>query len=77
MLEMALTNHQLTNLANYFVTLPSEAAASFWMVFCGKAEDDYQNPNMISFNKTQAHNGLRVAEHYATILTGNVISDNS
>jgi hypothetical protein len=77
MLEMALTNHQLANLANYFVTLPSEAAASFWMVFCGKAEDDYQNPNMISFNKTQAHNGLRVAEHYATILTGNVVSDKS
>lgn len=70
-----LTEKQLTNVANYFVTLPSEVAAQFWVLFCGRAEDNFQNPNMQSFNKTVAYNGLMVAEHYAQILTGNVIND--
>jgi len=74
-LNYALTSQQLANVANYFVSLPSEVAAQFWILFCGKAEDNFQNPNMQSFNKTVAHNGLMVAEHYAQILTGNVIKD--
>ena len=75
LLEKKLNGEQLVNLANYFITLPSEAAASFWVLFCGKEEDDFQNPNMVSFNQTTARNGLMVAEHYASILTGNVVSD--
>jgi len=74
-LTQELTDHQLKNVANYFVMLPSEAAAKFWILFCGSEEDDYQNPNLVKFSKTVAFNGLKVAEHYSQILTGNVISD--
>jgi hypothetical protein len=74
-LEAKLDQSQLTNLANYFVTLPSEAAASFWVLFCGKEEDDFQNPNMIDFNRTTTYNGKMVAEYYGSILTGTVLDD--
>ena len=75
LLDSKLSQDQLTNVANYFVTLPSEVAAQFWVMFCGKEEDNFQNPNMESFNRSVAHNGLKVAEHYAQILTGTVILD--
>lgn len=74
-LTQKLTDSQLQNVANYFVTLPSEAAAKFWILFCGTENDDFQNPNLVKFSKTAAFNGLRVAEHYSQILTGNVISN--
>ena len=74
-LTQVLSDQQLVNVANYFVTLPSEAAAKFWILFCGKEEDNFQNPNLVKFSKTTAHTGLKVAEHYSQILTGNVISD--
>ena len=76
LLGAKLNTVQLQNVSNYFVTLPSEIAAQFWVMFCGKEEDNFQNPNMESFNRTRAHNGLLVAEHYAQILTGTVISAN-
>ena len=75
LLETELNRQQLVNVANYFVTLPSEVAAQFWVIFCGKAEDNFQNPNMVPFNQSVAHNGLKVAEYYGQILTGTVISD--
>ena len=75
LLEPKLSESQLSNVANYFVTLPSEVAAQFWVMFCGKEADNFQNPNMESFNRSVAHNGLMVAEHYAQILTGTVIFD--
>jgi hypothetical protein len=75
MLDNELDEGQLTNVANYFITLPSEVAAQFFVMFCGKAEDDFQNPNLANFTKTRAHTGVSVAEHYGQILTGNVISD--
>lgn len=71
LLTTKLPQDQLTNLANYFMLLPSECAASFWILFCGKAEENYQNPNMVDFNRTYADNGIMVAQHYASILTGN------
>jgi len=74
-LGFKLNQHQLNNLASYFVTLPSEAAASFWLLFCGKEEEDFQNPNMVEFNRSIAHNGVMVAEHYGAILTGTVLLD--
>ena len=75
LLETELNRQQLVNVANYFVTLPSEVAAQFWVMFCGKEEDNFQNPNMVPFNQSVAHNGLKVAEYYGQILTGTVISD--
>jgi hypothetical protein len=75
LLGVVLSKKQLENVANYFVTLPSEVAAQFWVMFCGKEEDNFQNPNMESFNRSVAHNGVMVAEHYGQILTGTVISD--
>jgi len=75
MLDNELDERQLANVANYFITLPSEVAAQFFVMFCGKAEDDFQNPNLANFTKTRAHTGVSVAEHYGQILTGNVISD--
>ena len=76
MLQQELATNQLTNLADYFVTLPSEAAASFWVLFCGKEGDDSQNPNMLTFNRTYARNNMMVAEYYGSLLTGTVLDDN-
>lgn len=69
-LETKLPKDHLKNLANYFMVLPSEVAASFWVLFCGKVDENSQNPNMVDFNKTRGDNGLMVAEHYASMLTG-------
>jgi len=76
MLSVALSEQQLKNVANYFVHLPSEAGSQFWVAFCGKEEDDFQNPNMESFNQTRADNGLTVGEYFYQFLTGNMISVN-
>ncbi len=73
LIHKKLNGQQLKNVANYFVTLPSEVAAKFWINFCGLAEEDFQNPNMASFNRTVADNGLKVAEYYGQILTGKVL----
>jgi len=72
-LDKKLSPEHLENVANYFVTLPSEVGAKFWVLFCGKAQDNFQNPNLVEFSNTTARNGLRVSEHYSQMLTGNVL----
>ena len=70
-----LTAEQLKNVANYFVMLPSEVAAKFWVLFCGSEEENFQNPNLVGFSQTVAFNGLKVAQHYGEILPGDETSD--
>ena len=59
-----LAESQITNLAEYFVKLPSECAMSLWMKM-GKGN----NKNVISMHKCQTSKGS-VKEYMVTILTG-------
>ena len=60
-----MTDDQSVNLANYFVSLPSEAVMKLWQVL-GKGNLD----NVTKFHKTEASNGESVASKLVTILTG-------
>ena len=60
-----LTEEQCKNLANYFVSLPSEAVMKLWQAL-GKGNTD----NVTAFHKTQADNGETVGNKLVTILTG-------
>ena len=60
-----LTEVQCQNLANYFVSLPSEAVMKLWQAL-GKGNTD----NVTAFHKTQADNGETVGSKLVTILTG-------
>ena len=56
---------QCKNLANYFVSLPSEAVMKLWQAL-GKGDTE----NVTSFHKTKADNGETVSGKLVTILTG-------
>jgi len=60
-----LTETQCVNLANYFVSLPSEAVMKLWQAL-GKGE----TVNVTSFHKTKADNGETVSGKLVQILTG-------
>jgi len=60
-----LTEQQCVNLANYFVSLPSEAVMKLWQAL-GKGE----TVNVTSFHKTKADNGETVSGKLVQILTG-------
>jgi len=60
-----MTDEQSGNLADYFVSLPSEAVMKLWQVL-GKGNLD----NVTKFHKTEASNGESVASKLVTILTG-------
>ena len=60
-----LTEQQCINLANYFVSLPSEAVMKLWQAL-GKGE----TVNVTSFHKTKADNGETVSGKLVQILTG-------
>jgi hypothetical protein len=60
-----LTEQQCVNLANYFVSLPSEAVMKLWQAL-GKGE----TVNVTSFHKTRADNGESVSGKLVKILTG-------
>ena len=60
-----LTDQQCVNLANYFVSLPSEAVMKLWQAL-GKGE----TVNVTSFHKTKADNGESVSGKLVKILTG-------
>ena len=60
-----LSEEQCKNLANYFVSLPSEAVMKLWQAL-GKGNTD----NVTAFHKTQADNGETVGNKLVTILTG-------
>jgi hypothetical protein len=61
-----LTEDQITNLANYFVSLPSEVAMKLWTVLGDTDNID----NVVALHKAQAADGRRVSEHLVEILGG-------
>ena len=63
--EGELTEDQCKNLANYFVSLPSEAVMKLWQAL-GSGNVD----NVTRFHKAQADNGETVGSKLVTILTG-------
>ena len=60
-----LTDDQCKNLANYFVSLPSEAVMKLWQAL-GSGNVD----NVTRFHKAKADNGETVGNKLVTILTG-------
>ena len=63
--EEPIPAEQVQNLANYFVTLPSEASMKLWTVL-GKGD----NANVIALHKSESSSGERVAQRLVTMLTG-------
>jgi hypothetical protein len=62
-----LSEAQISNLAEYFVTLPSEVAMKLWTVI-----GDTENiENVIALHKAQSVSGRRVSDHLVEILGGN------
>jgi hypothetical protein len=60
-----LSDDQCKNLANYFVSLPSEAVMKLWQAL-GNGNVD----NVTRFHKAEADNGETVGSKLVTILTG-------
>ena len=69
-LDNKLNSDELYNLANYFVSLPSEVVAQFWVHLSGGEDDEEQNPNLESFCSTVCHNGLKTIQYYGMVLHG-------
>ena len=63
--KQELMADQITNLANYFVTLPSEAAMKLWTVL-GKGD----NSNVIGLHKSTSDDGTKVSARMVQLLTG-------
>jgi len=61
-----LSETQVSNLAEYFVSLPSEVAMKLWTVM-GDADN---TDNVIALHKCMTSTGLRVSEHLVEILGG-------
>ena len=60
-----LNDTQVQNLANYFVTLPSEPAMKLWTSI-GKGV----NENVIALHKSKSDDGTKVSTRMITMLTG-------
>jgi hypothetical protein len=63
-----LTDTQVTNLATWFVSMPSEICMKLWSAI-GDAEDE-NGTNAIRLHKATAADGTRVSEHMVKILRG-------
>jgi hypothetical protein len=61
-----LTPEQVQNLAEYFVTLPSEVAMKLWTVL-GDCDNVH---NVVELHKSKTASGTQVSEHLVTILGG-------
>jgi hypothetical protein len=61
-----LDKNVITNLANYFVTLPSEVAMKLWTVIGDTDNID----NVIALHKAQTSGGTLVSDHLVEILGG-------
>jgi hypothetical protein len=61
-----LTENQITNLAQYFVALPSEIAMKLWTVL---GDSDNIN-NVVALHKAETGEGTRVSDHLVEILGG-------
>jgi len=62
-----LSESQITNLAAYFITLPSEIAMKLWTVL---GDADNIN-NVVALHKAETADGTRVSDHLVEILGGN------
>ena len=62
-----LTEDQISNLSNYFVSLPSEIAMKLWTVL---GDADNIN-NVVALHKSTTSDGTRVSDHLFEILGGN------
>ena len=65
-----LTDTQVQNLANYFVTLPSEIAMKLWTAM-GKGEQE----NTVKIHQATTSDGQRVSSHLVEILTGKPVEE--
>ena len=63
-----LTDAQVTNLATWFVSMPSEICMKLWSAI-GDAEDE-NGTNAIRLHKATSSDGTRVSEHMVKILRG-------
>jgi hypothetical protein len=61
-----LTEDQIGNLAQYFVSLPSEVAMKLWSVL---GDTDNIN-NVVALHKAETSEGTRVSDHLVEILGG-------
>jgi hypothetical protein len=61
-----LSESQISNLATYFVTLPSEVAMKLWTVIGDTDNID----NVVALHKATTEDGVRVSDHLVTILGG-------
>ena len=64
----SLTDQQVTNLATWFVSMPSEICMKLWSAI-SEAEDE-SGTNAIRLHKATAADGTRVSEHMVKILRG-------
>jgi hypothetical protein len=62
-----LSEHQIVNLAEYFVSLPSEIAMKLWTVL---GDSDNIN-NVVALHKSETAAKTRVSDHLVEILGGN------
>ena len=62
-----LTESQIANVAEYFITLPSEVAMKLWTVI----GDSDNIENTIALHKSETKSGRRVSDHLVEILGGN------
>ena len=67
-LDEALSDEQVANLATYFVTLPSEVAMKLWTVV-GQANQD----NAIALHGSETTDGRRVSAIMVEMLTGQAV----
>ena len=67
--EEKLSDTKMQNLANYFVTLPSEAAMKLWTII-GKEDQGSLEGNIVGLHRSTAAGGQRVADYITKILTG-------
>ncbi len=63
-----LTSAQIHNLANYFVSMPSEVAMKLWTVIGDTDNID----NVVELHKSTAANGTKVSDHLVVILGGDM-----
>ena len=64
--KAALSETQIQNLADYFVSLPSEVAMKLWTVL---GDTDNIN-NVVALHKAETSEGTRVSDHLVEILGG-------
>ena len=66
----SLSLTQVQNLADYFVTLPSEIAMKLWTAM-GKGEQE----NTVKIHQATTTDGQRVSSHLVEILTGKPVEE--